>query len=201
LYVLVNCLYSFWLKRKLVLDVLLLAGMYALRVIVGGVAVGIVVSEWLAAFSIFFFTSLAFAKRHSELARVSEEASDGPRGRGYLVGDLSLIESIGPTSGYMAVLVLALYINDQNQTMQRLYSNPWALWLICPVLLYWITRIWFAVKRGELDEDPLIFAVRDRVSILVGAVVVILAMLATKFGSQELPQETREPARAESVSK
>ena len=81
LYMVVNCLYSFWLKRKLVLDVMLLAGMYALRVIVGGMAVGIIVSEWLAAFSIFFFTSLAFAKRHSELARISEEASGFPRSR------------------------------------------------------------------------------------------------------------------------
>ena len=113
IYVLVNLLYSFWLKRKFVLDVMLLAGMYALRVLVGGVAAEIEVSEWLLAFSIFLFTSLAFAKRHAELARHAEEqAGEAPRGRGYGVGDLSMIESIGPTAGYMAVLVLALYINS-----------------------------------------------------------------------------------------
>jgi 4-hydroxybenzoate polyprenyltransferase/phosphoserine phosphatase len=180
LYLLVNCLYSFWLKQKLVLDVLLLAGMYALRIVVGGVATEIwPVSEWLAAFSIFLFTSLAFAKRHSELARLAEEDATVTPGRGYVVGDLSMIESVGPTSGYLAVLVLALYIN--SEAMQELYERPGALWLICPLMLYWITRLWFAVKRGELNEDPLVYAVRDRVSILVGICVVALAVIATKF--------------------
>jgi 4-hydroxybenzoate polyprenyltransferase/phosphoglycolate phosphatase-like HAD superfamily hydrolase len=180
LYLLVNCMYSFWLKQKLVLDVLLLAGMYALRIVVGGVATDIwPVSEWLAAFSIFLFTSLAFAKRHSELARLAEEEVEAPRGRGYVVGDLSMIESVGPTSGYLAVLVLALYINSEE--MKLLYAQPGALWLICPLMLYWITRLWFAVKRGELNEDPLVYAVRDRVSILVGLCVVALAIIATKF--------------------
>jgi 4-hydroxybenzoate polyprenyltransferase len=180
LYIVVNCLYSFWLKRKLVIDVILLAGMYALRVVVGGVAADIVVSEWLLAFSMFLFTSLAFAKRYSELARASDEDLQAPRGRGYIVGDLSMIESVGATSGYMAVLVMALYINSDQ--MRELYANSLALWLICPLLLYWITRLWFAVKRGELQEDPVLFAVRDRVSILVGIAVVALALLASRSG-------------------
>lgn len=180
LYLLVNFLYSFWLKQKLVLDVLLLGGMYALRIVVGGVATEIwPVSEWLAAFSIFLFTSLAFAKRHSELARLAGEEAEAPHGRGYVIGDLSMIESVGPTSGYLAVLVLALYINSEN--MKELYERPGALWLICPLMLYWITRLWFAVKRGELHEDPLVYAVRDRVSILVGICIVALAIVATKF--------------------
>jgi 4-hydroxybenzoate polyprenyltransferase/phosphoserine phosphatase len=182
LYVFVNCLYSFWLKRKLAIDVIVLAGMYALRVLSGGIAIGTEISEWLAAFSIFLFTSLAFAKRHSELARLSEEEADAAIGRGYMVSDLSLIESIGPTSGYLAVLVLALYINSQNETMRQLYVNPWALWLICPLVMYWITRVWFAVKRGELNEDPLVYAVRDRVSIIVGVCVVVLAIIASTAG-------------------
>jgi len=178
LYVLVNCLYSFWLKRKLAIDVIVLAGMYAIRVVAGGKAIGIDISEWLAAFSIFLFTSLAFAKRHSELARLSkQEEMEAPRGRGYVVDDLSIIESIGPTSGYLAVLVFALYINSPE--MQKLYVHEWALWLICPLVMYWITRLWFATKRGELDEDPVLFAVRDRVSILVGICVVVLAIIAT----------------------
>jgi 4-hydroxybenzoate polyprenyltransferase/phosphoserine phosphatase len=180
-YLVVNCLYSFWLKQKLVLDVLLLAGMYVLRIIIGGVAVDLVVSEWLMALSMFLFTSLAFAKRHAELARLSEEDQRSARGRGYRVEDLSIIETVGPTSGYLAVLVLALYINSENATMQRLYDHPWALWLICPLLMYWITRLWFAVKRRELDEDPILYALRDRAGIVVAIVVLGLAIVASKF--------------------
>jgi 4-hydroxybenzoate polyprenyltransferase/phosphoserine phosphatase len=178
LYILANLLYSSWLKRKLAIDVIVLAGMYALRVVAGGLATQVEVSEWLAAFSIFLFTSLAFAKRYSELARLADEEIERPRGRGYMVSDLSLIESIGPTSGYLAVLVFALYINNPN--VSELYARPAALWLICPLLMYWVTRLWFAVKRGELNEDPLLYAVRDRVSILVGVLMAILAFIATR---------------------
>jgi len=179
LYLVVNCLYSFWLKQKLVLDVLLLAGMYVLRIIMGGVAAELVVSEWLMALSMFLFTSLAFAKRHAELARLSDEDQQTARGRGYRVEDLSLIESVGPTSGYLAVLVLALYINSENATMKQLYTHPRALWLICPLLLYWITRLWFVVKRRELNEDPLLYALRDRVGIVIGILVFALAVIAS----------------------
>jgi 4-hydroxybenzoate polyprenyltransferase/phosphoserine phosphatase len=179
LYVVVNCLYSLWLKRKLGLDVILLAGLYVLRVILGGIAVELVVSEWLMALSLFLFTSLAFAKRHAELSRLSDEDEETARGRGYLVGDLRLIETLGPTSGYLAVLVLALYINSENETMKRLYAHPWALWLICPLLMYWITRLWFVVTRRELDEDPILYALRDRVGIAVGCLIVLLAIIAS----------------------
>lgn len=180
-YLVVNCLYSFWLKQKLVLDVLLLAGMYVLRIIMGGVAAELVVSEWLMALSMFLFTSLAFAKRHAELARLSEEDQRQARGRGYRVEDLGIIETVGPTSGYLAVLVLALYINSENATMRQLYTYPRALWLICPLLMYWITRLWFVVKRRELNEDPVMYALRDRAGIVVGGLILLLAILASKF--------------------
>jgi 4-hydroxybenzoate polyprenyltransferase len=181
LYLVVNCLYSFWLKQKLVLDVLMLAGMYVLRIIIGGVAADLVVSEWLMALSMFLFTSLAFAKRHAELARLSEEDQQSARGRGYRVEDLGLIETVGPTSGYLAVLVLALYINSENATMKQLYTHPRALWLICPLLMYWVTRFWFIVKRRELNEDPVLFAVRDRVGIVIAIVIAALAIMASRF--------------------
>jgi 4-hydroxybenzoate polyprenyltransferase len=181
LYLVVNCLYSFWLKQKLALDVFLLAGMYVLRIIMGGVAADLIVSEWLMALSMFLFTSLAFAKRHSELARLSEEEQRSARGRGYVVGDLRLIESLGPTSGYLAVLVLALYINSENATMKQLYAHPGALWLVCPLLMYWVTRLWFVVARRELNEDPLIYALRDRVGIAVAVMIAIVAVVASKF--------------------
>ncbi|MDX1963631.1 MAG: UbiA family prenyltransferase [Pirellulales bacterium] len=175
-YGLINLAYSLWLKRHMVIDVLLLAGMYCLRIVLGGVATGITVSEWLMAFAIFFFTSLAFAKRHAELARLADENQPATPGRGYGVHDLSMIESIGPTAGYMSILVLALYVNSDN--MKKLYNNHWALLMICPVMLYWMTRLWFVAKRRELNEDPLVYALSDWVSWLAAGMVVALAVLA-----------------------
>ncbi len=176
-YMILTSLYSFWLKRKLIIDVLMLAGLYTLRIIAGGQATGTEVSEWLMAFSVFLFTSLAFAKRHAELGRLASEGHTRPNGRGYMVEDLGLIESIGPASGYIAVLVMALYINSDR--MKHIYANPWALWMICPLLMYWITRLWFVTRRGKLSEDPVIYAIRDRTSQLTGVAVVLLACLAS----------------------
>jgi hypothetical protein len=107
---------------------------------------------------------------------LEEEGKKRTQGRGYKVGDLSLIESIGPASGYIAVLVFALYI--QSEKMPLLYTNSWALWLICPLLLYWISRVWLKAGRRELSEDPVLFAIKDRVSLLVAALVVIFTAIA-----------------------
>jgi 4-hydroxybenzoate polyprenyltransferase len=167
-----TCAYSFVAKRIAMLDVLMLAGLYTIRVLAGGMATGIVVSEWLMALSMFLFVSLAFAKRYAELTRLLRANEGTASGRGYLVADIGLIESIGPASGYMAVLVLALYVNGEQ--MKTLYRNPWAIWLICPVLMYWISRVWIKAKRGELPEDPIVFALRDRVSAYLAIIVVAL---------------------------
>ena len=175
LYLIVNGLYSSVLKSKVLVDVMVLASLYTLRIYAGGVATELVVSEWLLAFSIFMFTSLAFAKRYVEMARLSREGATAAKGRGYQVGDLSLIESIGPTSGYLAVLVFALYIHEGAP---EVYANKSLLWLTCPLLLYWITRLWFLAKRAELHDDPVVFAVTDKVSLGVGATVGILVLLA-----------------------
>ena len=202
-YFLLTTLYSFYLKNKLILDVMVLAGLYTLRVVAGGAAVNVPVSEWLMAFSIFLFTSLAFAKRYAELNRFKSELnlhpsnveSDPPllglladrsekgteqgatrlHGRSYRVEDLSLIENLGPTSGYLSVLVLALYISSPQ--VSALYHQSSMLWYVCPLLMYWITRLWFVAKRGKLAEDPIVFALRDSVSLLTGALVcVVLAV-------------------------
>jgi 4-hydroxybenzoate polyprenyltransferase/phosphoserine phosphatase len=172
-YLVVNYLYTCWLKEKIMIDVLTLAGLYSLRVLAGGIAVDVVVSEWLLVFSMFFFLSLAFAKRYSELCLLSRGGE--ARGRGYVTSDISLIESIGPSSGYLAVLVLALYING-NQ-VKTLYVNPAPLWLCCPLLLYWIGRVWFLAKRGILTEDPIVFAIMDRVSVVTGCLALMLLAL------------------------
>lgn len=197
-------LYSAWLKNKLILDVMVLAGLYTLRVIAGGAAVNVPVSEWLMAFSMFLFTSLAFAKRYAELSRLADDCalqlsterergvaatgaseavpggtpavSAKPHGRSYRVEDIGLIESLGPTSGYLSVLVLALYINGPQ--VSTLYRNGWVLWYVCPVLLYWITRLWFVAKRRKLSEDPVVFALRDGVSQFTGLVVGVLMYIA-----------------------
>jgi 4-hydroxybenzoate polyprenyltransferase len=176
-YVLVTSLYSFWLKRKVILDVLVLAGLYTIRIQAGGVAADIPLSEWLMVFSMFLFTSLAFVKRYAELVRLERESGLDPKGRGYVVEDLAILESIGPTAGALAVLVFALYIN--SEAVNRSYVNPLALWAICPMLLYGITRLWFLARRGKLMEDPVLFACKDRTSIVVGICVALIFAVAS----------------------
>jgi 4-hydroxybenzoate polyprenyltransferase/phosphoserine phosphatase len=133
IYFAITCIYSFFAKRIVMLDVLMLAGLYTIRVLAGGAATGIGVSEWLMAFSMFLFVSLAFAKRYAELNRLLNSSEGAKNGRGYWVSDIGLIESMGPASGHIAVLVLALYVNGEQ--MKTLYRNPWPLWLLCPVLM------------------------------------------------------------------
>ena len=176
-YLVLNVLYSGWLKKKIMVDVLLLAGFYTLRILAGGIAVAVTVTEWLMAFSMFFFLSLAFVKRYAELSRLQLSESKKAPGRGYYVADLSLIESMGPNCGFLAVLVLALYIHSPH--IKPAYNSVIPLWLLCPLLLYWISRIWFLAKRGVLTEDPVLFALKDKPSLLVGIMAVLLLILAS----------------------
>lgn len=174
-YFAVTSAYSVWLKRLPLVDVFCLAGLYTSRLIAGGIATETPVSEWLLTLSVFLFTSLAFAKRYSELGRLETESAEAASGRGYLVSDISIIETLGPTCGYLAVLVMALYIN--SDFVKRVYAVNWPLWLMCPLLMYWITRVWFLAKRKILSEDPVIFAIKDNVSraiaVMVGALFLI----------------------------
>ncbi len=175
LYMIVTSAYSIILKRLLLVDVIVLAGLYTLRIFAGAVATATAVSEWLLAFSIFLFTSLAFAKRHMEMTRLEAEGKVRAKGRSYHVGDISLLESFGATSGYLAVLVFALYIHDG---LPSFYGSRWLLWLACPLLLFWITRLWFLAKRGEVHDDPVVFALTDKVSLAVGLSVAVMIVLA-----------------------
>ncbi len=184
-YIVVTTTYSLWLKRRLMLDVLTLAALYTLRLLAGGAATDVELSRWLLAFSMFFFLSLAFVKRYSELAMLEQNGEGGgdegngggARGRAYLVADLDLIRTLGPTSGYMAVLVFALYLNSEEA--MKLYPRAGLLWLICPALLYWITRLWFKTQRGQMHHDPVVFALRDRASYAVVAAIVAVAVAAS----------------------
>ncbi len=165
--------YSLWLKRVALLDVLILAGLYTVRIIAGGVAAQVVVSEWLLGFSLFLFTSLAFVKRYSEVHALRREGRDEAHGRGYRAQDLELLQSLGASAGYLAVLVLALYVSSQDVT--RLYLHPERLWALVPLMLYWVSRVWLLAHRGQMHDDPIVFAIRDRqsyaVALLAGACV------------------------------
>jgi len=193
LYGVMTTAYSIYFKQKLMVDVLCLAGLYTLRIAAGGAATEIPISPWLQAFSIFFFLSLAFLKRYTEI----REKADSPMfekiaGRGYMPVDLSLIQVLGPTSGYLAILVFSLYISSPD--VMKLYPHPSFLWLICPILLYWITRIWFLGQRKQLMDDPVLFAIKDRISYLAAAVLVFVLALASYHGSYSLRRPAPKPA-------
>jgi 4-hydroxybenzoate polyprenyltransferase len=175
-YLVLTLAYSFYVKRLLLVDVLLLAGLYTLRLLAGGAASGIVLTPWLLAFSLFFFLGLAFAKRYGELVRMATLEPGNPSRRAYRRDDLDLLMMLGTTSAYLSVLVFCLYINSDHVGQQ--YPHPGALWFLVPLLLYWVSRIWFLAKRGELPGDPVAFAVRDGASYALGALVAVVLAVA-----------------------
>ncbi|MBA3844675.1 MAG: UbiA family prenyltransferase [Actinobacteria bacterium] len=176
-YLAVTLLYTFLLKRKILVDALALAALYTLRILAGGAAAGMWPGFWLLAFSIFFFLSLAFVKRYSELKVVLNEGRDRTHGRDYLITDLPLIEMLGIVSGFSAVVVMALYLNGDS--VARMYPHQNIVWLTVPILLYWVTRMWVKAHRGEMHDDPVVFAVSDRLSLLsIGAFVGVMLVAA-----------------------
>ncbi len=175
-YCLVTMAYSLRLKRVLMLDVVVLAGLYSIRIVAGTEAIAETHSFWLLAFSMFIFLSLAMAKRCAELSAMQAIAGERVKGRGYRRGDLAMVQSLGASSGQLAVLVLALYIVQDGG--YAAYGRPEVLWLLCPLLLYWIGRVWIFAHRGRLHEDPVVFALRDRVSWWVGGAALAILWLA-----------------------
>jgi 4-hydroxybenzoate polyprenyltransferase len=168
--------YSFYIKKIVILDVILLAVLYTLRIIAGGVATDIYISNWLLVFSLFLFLSLALLKRYSELHDIASLAKETDPSRGYSTCDIEQLTSMGSASGYITALVLGLYINSED--VKSLYAHPELLWLICPLILYWISRAWIIARRGAMDDDPVVFAVTDRTSYAVGIVAAIIVVLA-----------------------
>jgi 4-hydroxybenzoate polyprenyltransferase len=176
LYVVMTTMYSVYLKRVPVLDVLLLAALYTLRVLAGIAAAQVRFSTWLLAFSMFLFLSLAFLKRYTEVSAMDGANTEQVRRRGYIRGDREWLGSMGGASGYLSVLVLALYINSEQ--VVALYRNPLLLWLICPLLLFWTSRMWLLAHRGQIHEDPIVATVRDPVSYLIGGLVGVIMFAA-----------------------
>ncbi len=156
--------YSLIFKRRLVIDICLLAGLYTVRILGGGFATGISLTVWLLGLSVFFFFSLAAVKRQAELVDSRIRGAAGASGRGYQVEDLPIVSTMAVAAGYVSVLIMALYVN-QPQVVQ-FYSYPKALWGICPIMLYWLSRMVMVTHRGEMNDDPLVFAARDGTSLL-----------------------------------
>jgi 4-hydroxybenzoate polyprenyltransferase len=176
IYLVSTLAYSLRLKRTVLVDVVVLSGLYTIRILAGSAATGVAVSTWLGGFSIFFFLSLAFVKRFSELEGLRARGGDTVSGRGYRVADIEQLRSFGTASAYASVVVLTLYIS--NLDAAQLYSHTNRLWLILPVMILWLSRLWLIASRGNLNEDPVVYAITDRRSLFLGLVVVAIVLSA-----------------------
>jgi 4-hydroxybenzoate polyprenyltransferase len=175
-YLVLTLSYSLRLKRRAVVDVCVLAGLYTLRIVAGAAALGVPMSLWIFSFSVFLFLSLAFAKRYVEIATTLPSDTAALRSRGYLIGDQTFVIAAGAAAGQLAVVVLLLYLNDPL-TAQR-FSHPQYLWILGPLLLFWLLRLWLKANRRRLHDDPVVFAARDWVSRVIVLITVALIWLA-----------------------
>ncbi len=178
IYLVLTTSYSWRLKQVALLDVFCLAALYTIRLIGGHESTGVEYSFWLLVFSMFIFLSLALVKRFVELDTLRRQNQPALQGRGYVAGDAELVAALGSTSGYLAVLVLALYVNSKEVIV--LYGRPMLLLLICPLLLYWISRVWLMAHRGQMHGDPIVFALKDRASYVVGLLTLVVLWMATR---------------------
>jgi 4-hydroxybenzoate polyprenyltransferase len=175
-YYLLTVAYSTVLKRFLLVDAVALAGLYTLRIIAGAGAVSVPLSFWLLLFSVFLFLSLAFVKRYAELEALRRQQKLHALGRGYRVEDLAVLQTFGTAAGYLSVLILALYINSPE--IEPLYHRPKVIWTLCVLLLYWISRVWMTAHRGSMHDDPVVYALKDRVSLGLGLLAAIAIAIA-----------------------
>jgi 4-hydroxybenzoate polyprenyltransferase len=176
-YFLLTTSYSWRLKQIALLDVFVLAGLYTIRLIAGHAATGIAYSSWLLAFSMFIFLSLALAKRFTELNLLRRQNKRDSKGRGYTSDDLEMVAMLGIASGFLSVMVMALYVNSEE--VKIIYKYPILLLLVCPLLLYWISRVWLIAHRGQMHDDPTVFALKDPASYAIGALTIGILWLAT----------------------
>jgi 4-hydroxybenzoate polyprenyltransferase len=178
-YLVVTTAYSLRLKQAMTLDVIVLACLYTVRIFAGGVAAGVPVSSWLLTFAVFFFLSLAYLKRYTELAVTTQAPHRLLSGRGYVGSDIEIVMMSGVASGMVSILVLALFIKSASPTY--LHGTPDLLWALCLVLLYWLNRVWMMARRGQVSGDPIAFAITDRRSILLGGIALAVALAAQRL--------------------
>ncbi|RYF08685.1 MAG: UbiA family prenyltransferase [Comamonadaceae bacterium] len=169
--------YSLSLKRAALLDCIALAFLYTLRIVAGSVAVALPISFWLLACSAFLFLSLAFVKRYAELIVQRDAGKSHAHGRGYLTSDAPIVQSLGVAAGYTSVVVLALYLNSASVMM--MYSTPELVWATVPILCFWVSRMWLCAARGQMHDDPLVFAFKDRFSVIAGGLFCAVLLLAS----------------------
>lgn len=160
----------------MLLDVITLAVLYTMRIIAGVVLIEVSFSPWLLAFSIFIFLSLALVKRYVELVKLAQSGKEKTAGRGYLASDSPIIAALGCAAGFIGVLVLALYVN--SSAVVALYRHEAFLWVACVILLYWISRMWLLAHRGEMDDDPIFFAIKDKASLMTAVLVFTVFVMA-----------------------
>ena len=175
-YAVSTLLYSFDLKQRAMIDVIVLAGLHTIRVIAGTLAISAAWSFWLLAFSMFMFFSLALAKRVAELINLDRQGRVDTVGRNYSVADIPVLQSMGISAGFISVLIVALYINGDK--VVEVYRHPMLLWLLCPILMYWVGRLWMITARGFMHEDPIVFVMRDSISRVTVALVIAVVALA-----------------------
>ncbi|MBX9911274.1 MAG: UbiA family prenyltransferase [Beijerinckiaceae bacterium] len=176
-YLALALLYLFYLKRKLLVDVLGLAALHTLRILAGNAAAAITLSSWLLAFSMFLFLSLALVKRYAELRITQDQSGLKKAGRGYHAEDIEALSQLSMASGCTCALIMALYVD--SAAVKELYRHPEVIWLICPIILYQMARVWFLARRGQMPDDPLVFMIRDWRSQLMGVLVVAIMVVAT----------------------
>jgi 4-hydroxybenzoate polyprenyltransferase len=176
LYFVTTLAYSFALKRVVLVDVIILSSLYTIRMMAGSEATHDPVSPWLAGLSIFLFLSLAMVKRFAELQNLHKRGQKPSSARGYLLSDIEQLRSFGTSSAYASVVIFALYINGRD--VAALYHHPYRMWLIAPLLILWLSRVWLLASRGLLNEDPVVFALSDRMSLLLGLAVAVIAYSA-----------------------
>ena len=177
IYCVATLAYSLYFKRVVIVDVIILSGLYTLRILAGAAAARVPVSDWMAGFSIFFFFSLALVKRFSELENLRARGVAPSNGRGYLVHDMEQLRAFGTGSAFASIVVFSLYIN--NPDVRNLYHHPERLWLLTPLLIWWLSRVWLRASRGQMHEDPVIFALTDRASLLAGVAIFLIALSAS----------------------
>ncbi len=176
-YFCVTLAYSLYCKRIVIVDVIILSALYTLRIMAGAAAAQVPISDWMAGFAIFFFFSLAMVKRFSELENLRARGTEPSNGRGYLVHDMEQLRAFGTASAFASIVVFTLYIN--NPEVRQLYHHPQRLWLLTPMLIWWLSRVWLRASRGQMNEDPVIFALTDRASLLAGVVIFLIALSAS----------------------
>lgn len=172
IYIISTFAYSTYLKKIYIIDIITLAVLYTFRLIAGSATSGEIISEWFAAYSLFFFFSMGGLKRYTELKNSKKEKLSG---RGYIAEDISIIQSMGVSSSLISVLVMVLYINSSS--ISQLYSNPKFLYLIIPILLYWNLRVWLLAHRSLMNEDPIVFGIKDRASHISALLIFVIMLL------------------------